>query len=449
VAHCLDNDTGRTSDEDSGALGFISRHINTAEITTLGFVFGGYQGLVYQLQKSGHHPVKNVKCAHQIVRTAAHLLENWPHNFNSFLREAGKFDEPRRISEKMPKQFLSFSKALRSTFRLPGLEFALREYRTFMTENWKKVLTRRNTWALPENLLGQRYIAGGTVAKLLRISQNRVAELLSQNILHGYIEYTKTGREIALIERTSIENAELYFHDQIAPSHAARLLGISKQRVDALIEAGILNSSIKKDRLKPTVLMSRSEITEFIEKITGESRICVDENDLLDGAAILRAHLASNREFVAFVSAIISKDVGTVIPISTKYGFTGLHFSRHEFMQWRSSLRKGETEIQLSVVDIAARLGVKQEVAYHLVRIGLIRSKSGVIGRRECRLVQVPDLEQFESMYVSCSSLAKASATSPKRIVESLRLQGVHPIAGPSVDRCRQYFFKKTDVYTD
>lgn len=78
-------------------------------------------------------------------------------------------------------------------------------------------------------------------------------------------------------------------------------------------------------------------------------------------------------------------------------------------------------------------------MAYALVHSGLIRTdrlqKPIQIGRDA--------LESFQQEYVSLAELAGGRRTSPRRLLLELDLV---PVCGPTVDGCRQYFFRRLDV---
>ncbi len=60
--------------------------------------------------------------------------------------------------------------------------------------------------------------------------------------------------------------------------------------------------------------------------------------------------------------------------------------------------------------------------------------------------IEVEALAQFRTSYVSGSSLASERRTSPRALAAALRLNGVEPVSGPSVDGGRQNFFRRADI---
>ena len=102
---------------------------------------------------------------------------------------------------------------------------------------------------------------------------------------------------------------------------------------------------------------------------------------------------------------------------------------------------------ELTIPDVALRIGVKQEVAYALVRSGLLHATLRKVGRRSEQRVKVTILEEFERRYILGRDIARLLGRSPRAVAEFLLGDGVQPVAGPGVDNCRQIVFEREAVY--
>ena len=97
----------------------------------------------------------------------------------------------------------------------------------------------------------------------------------------------------------------------------------------------------------------------------------------------------------------------------------------------------------ISLQALAVRLGVKQEVVYHLANAKLIPTISrGRLGL----FVDLASVDSFESKYVWARDVAKAKNTSSRNVIAVLRASGVSAVAGPDIDGCRQYLFLRNDI---
>jgi hypothetical protein len=94
----------------------------------------------------------------------------------------------------------------------------------------------------------------------------------------------------------------------------------------------------------------------------------------------------------------------------------------------------------MTIDQAAQRLGLKQQVAYDLAQRGLLATvKEQSKGRR----VEPEELEVFRSTYISLAELSRHLQHGPKWVLQNIR---AFPVTGPSVDGCRQYFFRRSEI---
>jgi len=419
----------------------MPRDITTNELANLIFIFGLHgEALPTDRRRAVFN--SNASCiTHHLVRTAANMLMSWPAGFHTFLQDVGKYGETEALRKNPTRRFLNFMKAVRNGCKTPGLNFVIEAYREFVHENSHGILNRRHNWASTEDIKNQRYVPANAVAVTLGISRKRIRELINQRVLRGYIKSTKKQREFVAVERASIRNAQQYLGDQVTLSGAALLLGIPKNRVDELVTGGLLKQYTGEARRIKARLFSRKEIAEFVKRLSSKSREPLEEEDLIAALGVMKTHLAPGEEFCQLIRDVLSGHLRIVRTLEPKRGITGFAFNREEFYSWRARHRAGTEKVQLTAMEVASELGIKQEVAYHLIRSELLKSHTELLGKRSCRFVHVKDLEKFQTNYISAACLAKKTKTSSKGIVERLRKIGIHAVTGPGIDSCRQYFF--------
>lgn len=103
----------------------------------------------------------------------------------------------------------------------------------------------------------------------------------------------------------------------------------------------------------------------------------------------------------------------------------------------------------MSVSQAAKELGVKEEVAYALARLGLLRTDTERHGRRKTQTVSDASLKRFRRSYVLAPELAALLKTDPRGMAKRLISAGIKPVAGPRLAGapCRQYVWRR-DVTT-
>ena len=139
---------------------------------------------------------------------------------------------------------------------------------------------------------------------------------------------------------------------------------------------------------------------------------------------------------------------GRLLPLGRSLspdGLGGLLFERELLRDWFSS-KFHAAEGEMTITQVAVRLDVKQEVAYALVRAGLLETSARQVGRRTERCVSAESLAQFERRYVFGRDVARQLGCSPKAAAARLADQGVAPVAGPTLNGCRQLLFERANV---
>jgi TniQ len=445
LARCIARETGRkVASEDRYFDGLLDQ-LDTNQLATLVSVFGTYGETSDELIRSGIHIIGSTDDAYSLMRVTAKLMRQWPSHFHKFLRDTGGYGLPDAIRHEPPRHFSLFTKALRTEFKSPELRFVPDAYQEFITKNWHGILNRRHKWATSKDIQTQRYMSRAQVAISLRIRPEKVKELLERKILRGYVKRTANDRRYYMVERSSLINVEKYCGDHITFSGATALLGLPDGRVNELIAANILTETFNLTLFYKSRMFSRAEIATFLKKLSEGARESSEDELWIRAGTILKTHLASTSEFTSLVQDTLSGRISTICSQPPKSGFRDLIYGRAEFYLWRKSLRTGGDN-RLTIVEAAARLSIKQEVAYHLVHSGILPSADAHVGKKKCRLVSLADIEKFKNTYISSANLALSAGTSSKAFVERLRMRGIRPITGPDLDRCRQYFFRREDV---
>jgi hypothetical protein len=153
--------------------------------------------------------------------------------------------------------------------------------------------------------------------------------------------------------------------------------------------------------------------------------------------------ISDGDEFVAFIRAIHVGDLPVLKQAPTDHVGRWL-LDKEDVASWRAR-RQEDGQTKFSIMETAMQLGVKQEVAYALVRAGLLPVVMEAAGRRTAQWVTRAALDQFRRQFVFGAELAKTMQTSPKKLVQVLKAAGVQAVAGPDIDSvpCRQYVWRR------
>jgi len=261
---------------------------------------------------------------------------------------------------------------------------------------------------------------------------------LSGSVLHGHqqdapIRRTRSGRKKFVISDADLRNLREMQRSLAPLKAAARYSGMSSKRIRALVKTGLIVST--------GVRIDTNSIDRLLGSIMAN---CVLEaralKDPISLAEALRLYVPIERSAV-FFDRLTNGDMHVSFERSTVSALRKIFADRGEVIAIAKTPLESSPEI--SIVEAARRLGIKQEVMYHLVNIGLLRTRIGKLGRRSARVVDVDVLEKFAEQFVPLIIAAKAMKISAREAPRWARQRGIEIVSGPSVDGGRQYWIRK------
>ncbi|PRX34386.1 hypothetical protein B0G75_102418 [Paraburkholderia sp. BL18I3N2] len=260
-----------------------------------------------------------------------------------------------------------------------------------------------------------------------------IANMLAQTGSTVPVRRTRSGRQKFVISRADLQRLRTTQRSLIPLKAAARYAGMSTRRIEALAKAGLIAST-------GTRIDTRS-----IDRLLGSIvATCVEDAPLFDDpvslADILRLYVPVEAS-VAFFNGLLNGTVRLGFGPDKVPALREIFADRGEVVS--ATQARVESDRQISIVEAARRLGVKQEVMYHLINIGLIRTRMGKLRRRAARVVDVDDLQMFTEQFLPLSTVAKTIGISASEAPGWARQHGIEIVTGPSVDGGRQYWIRK------
>jgi hypothetical protein len=244
-----------------------------------------------------------------------------------------------------------------------------------------------------------------------------------------------SGRKARSIHRDDLVQLATLANDCLTISEAARLLALPECRVRELIAGGVIVPLVSRIHDKAGAWLIPTQAIQAL----GFAGRAFDTSSSITVGRLLRFWRLLDGEFIALVQAITSKHL---VPLGTEsepvpLGNVVLDVS--DARNWLSSYRLA-SGANMTIDQAAQCLGLKQQVAYDLARRGLLATvKDQSRGRR----VEPEAIEAFRSNYLSLAELSRHLQHAPKWVLQNIRTT---PATGPSVDGCRQYFFRRSDI---
>jgi len=415
--------------------------ITLAQCTRLVRVLGAYGSGRNQRATLKIAAADTLDVSWTISSMAAEILANWPNGFHTFLAAQSTDAEGRRSDGKMPSVFGGFYRALYKV--LPDAEFGWmrRAFEDHITEHWSGAAGRRNR-RLPASVLSRMaWLPSSEATSQLGISKRRLVHLIDTGILQARQRLTASGREFWMVRRDDVEALSRTEIGEVSLIEASAQLGIKRQRLSRLLPR--ICPGANKVTLQGTPwLIPKSWVQGWNALITGLPVLDEQLTDVVSLDHLLRYGPLDEVGVARLITDISSGQVRPVGRCEGLVGIASLVVKRQEVEGGN-----GQPGHELMTVSAAAEsLGVKQEVAYALVRLGLLESELVQAGRRQAQGISTSAVLAFRSSYVLAAELARGCGRSSRALIEALASDGVEPVAGPAQGTCRQVVYRRADL---
>lgn len=415
------------------------RGLSVAQSQRLVRVLGAYGGTRHQRAPQKISGVDTLEVSWTITTVAAEVLDQWPTTFHRFLSRQGA--ESPCEAGRMPGVFGGFYRALYKGLKEPEFDWVRQSFEEFIAEHWVGALGRRNR-RMPEAVFSRlAWMPGPEAARKIGVSGTRLQYLIDSGAVRALKRVSAAGRTFVMVRREDIDSIS---HEDLAPltlAQAAMRLGIKRQRLGRLLP--LICPEATKVTLQGTPwLIPRSWVDGWLSMME-QLPVCQD----MPSGTVTLDHVLRYGPLgdgaVAQLLLDISTGARTPHARSTAHqGVAGLIVDQPEVAR-RAQVAGAN---RMSVVQASEHLGVKQEVAYALIRLGLLEADETRLGRRTVATLSAEQLQRFHSNYVLASELARACGRSPKAVVAALVAEGITEIAGPNRGNCRQVVFARADV---
>jgi hypothetical protein len=285
-------------------------------------------------------------------------------------------------------------------------------------------------------------------------------------------------------------------------THAARDLGIGLATLEMLIEDGVLPGQVLRGErlLHARVIVPRAGLVQardLLSKMTSVHEIrrrhCIPKRlygalisagaiKIPEGCKAVRnfAFTTAIEHLVRFIDAHASADqppektvtlagvgcaVGSkatipllrdvfkgrvpfwrVAPTDQKVPL-GVLLSVADVDEWRHRQARELAGDRISVPEFSKQFRLKQQVAYHLIRTGMLESERARVDFRDETLIKLSSVRTFFERYTSLSS--RIPGLSSHEVRDHLGSLGIRPVVGPTIDGCRQYIYERTPAFDE
>jgi hypothetical protein len=406
-------------------------------IITLGVYANPEQRPVLRSQK-----ISSLKEAQSLVSIAADVLLNWPKGFYQMLDRIQQFygaDESARLGQR----FGRFYSYLYGQHKGREFGFLLHAFENYLEKNWRHALAGRNK-RLSGRLRNKHiWVPAITIAKGLGAGLKQITSLIENGEIESSQVTTIKGRTVLCVNRQQLDLIRGLLKDRVDMKMAADILGIQESRVRQLLDHHLLGKVISpQENGSGRWRISRSSLEQIL--ILGSDLPDINSSEFVgknDLGHALRYWLHKPYLFPRLVIDVIKQELQPIAINSRNSGLKAWVFDDVTLRQWILDQIRGRRDGAMTIPDAAKVLKIKQEVAYHLVRTGLL----GIVIEQDSlvRLVELKSLDEFKRTHVLGIELSRQLGTSSRKLAEALKSKYVLPVSGNWIDGGRQNIYRR------
>jgi hypothetical protein len=387
------------------------------------------------------HPGQ-IACAHHLATAkalvvgTASLLASWPSGLHGLMAalQASALSSP-----SVRQTFSPLYRVLYRELSDPSAQFLRDAFESYLHEHWWGLVCRRNKLMRPHTISSHPRLTLPQAAAETGVPTSVVRHLLQAELIEGAITPLPSGRSSQTVHVDELLDIRAATAGALTLKDAARLLALPECRVRMLIAANVITPLISRrlNRKASAWLIGKAEVERLhVWPLVSKASFGKTVHDILKYGRL------SEHEAIALVKAVCDGELKPRALVDGAVPIGQALVDTVEVKQWLDA-RRADSLGGISVDQAARVLGLKQQVVYHLVRCGLLRStQSDGHGHR----ISLGDIERFQESYVSLAELARSEHRAPRALLCDI---DVVPVTGPSIDGSRQYFFRRADLRTE
>ncbi len=373
--------------------------------------------------------------AQRCVGNAAKLLFDWPINFVALLHAIQSQQETK---PSIRNSFGSIYHVIYFNLKESSFQFLRDAFEDYLKSHWWGHICKRNRGFQTKTRAEHPKLTIAQAAKKSAIKPS----LIKQLSLLGFLEVARadlaSGRTIRAINENDLPEVAKLVSNSKTLGEAAKYLSISESRLRFLAQANVITPLISKPELSAANwLFTEHQLQQLFFKCQSGT-----SNQLVSFVQVMKNWRLNRQEFLSLVRAIINSELSVYGYWNESIPIGLISFDRVELKPWLSNYKVANSN-KFSINKAAEILDIKQEVAYQLVRNGLLTSVSN---SNNTKSIPKDALIIFEKNYIS---LAKLKSRTDWKEKLSFMVKTIAPVSGPSIDGGRQYFFKKADFDVD
>lgn len=272
------------------------------------------------------------------------------------------------------------------------------------------------------------------LAKATGVRVERIPGLLADCGLSLPARQSKSGRRMSVVTDAVVAKVREHLDDFQSARAAQRCFGLTAARLEKLADEGLIRRT------------NGRFSSSSIQTLLGQLPVAADVEapcDISEQGASCSLHRAlrlhvSHRQTAAFFTALTRGSLKAWRTSKELRHVSDVCLVESEVKAWHQADVTPCEDVLIP--QAAVLLGLKQEVTYHLVRVGLLATSTQLVGRRMSRVISRQEIERFRSDILPLSALARVHGVDHRSAKCWAAERKFTLVSGPGIDGGRQFF---------
>jgi hypothetical protein len=384
---------------------------------------------------------------HASLCKAVLVFDCWPSSYFSFLDWRRQNVSPTRHLSGLSRDFREYKYSLYKQLAAPAFDFMRYAFEEYIATVWDGGYISGMSRLHNRALEGKKYASRNETTKLLGVSRERIDLLLNDGSLKGKIRRQGRSR-LLLIELGSIHDLKLTLANRqlLSAKQASKRLGTPYAQMAALNSRALLQKW-HLTHLPERFGYSLQEIDGLLKRLES----CVSGNQRLSAKGIiglnhaLRSLRCCDLGLGELLELVLEGNL-RLCGMNKRLGLIGLRFSHEEICEYVRQLQRKRFGKSVRIRGAARLLGTDINVALSLVKKGLLTAYKRSARRRAVLMISERAISDFSSKYFLPANMAAELRTVSGYLIKILEEKGLKPISGKTIDGGKIYVFRKSDL---
>ena len=318
------------------------------------------------------------------------------------------------------------------------------QFELWINAAWKGGIAKRNKRLTSILMKEAAWVPATVVCDYLGISHQRLELLIREGTIEGETHISEKGRKFVVVRRDNLDQVKAHIFSFIDMTTAAKLLGLQRRRMRKLLNLLFVDAKKVGASSNTPWAVSRLEVNKLLDLNAHLPSVSIPDENCIYLGHILRYWTWTNNDIAELIHSVHSEEISPVNKLDSQTGIAAWNFNLSELKNWKLKNQEG-IGTWLTITQAAKLIGIKEQVAYELVKRGYLKAEVMPFQVKRGTRVKRIEVEAFNEKYIFATKISEVLGCSPRKAIINLKHMDIVAISGPTIDGMRQVIYLKSE----